>query len=128
LLSVATAGEAAASAFGGCSCVGVGTEQAVAARPGYSGYRAQRRRAGEVYRARQLYPARQMYGAQSRAVVARRAPYQGAQVPRYANGGSQIIQRRAAVLDVSGATGSRAPSVPHATLTQRDVPRAAATC
>lgn len=91
LLSVATGGEAAASAFGGCSC----TEQVVAARPGYWGYHAQQPRAGEVYRARRLHPARQMYGAQGRAVVARRAPYQGAQVPRYTYGGSQIIQRPA---------------------------------
>jgi len=35
---------------------------------------------------------------------------------------------RGAVLDVSGATGSRAPGVPHATPTQCGVPRAAATC
>jgi hypothetical protein len=93
LLSVATAGEAAATAFGGCSCGGVGAEQAVATRSAYWGYRAQQPRAAEMYRARQLYRARQMYGAQSRPVVARRAPYQGAQVPRY--GGSQIVQRPA---------------------------------
>src|SRR4029078_12166132 len=91
LLSVATAGEAAATAFGGCSCGGA--EQAVATRSGYSGDCAQQPHAAEMYRARQLYRARQMYGAQSRPVVARRAPYQGAQVPRY--GGIQIVQRPA---------------------------------
>jgi len=93
LLSVATAGEAAATAFGGCSCGGVGAEHSVATRAGYWRYRAQQPRAAEMYRARQLYRARQMYGSQSRPVVARRAPYQGAQVPRY--GGSQIVQRPA---------------------------------
>ena len=93
LLSIATAGEAAASAFGGCSCGGF--EQGAAARSAYWTYRQQQPRAREVYRARQLYRARETYGAQSRAVVARRAPYQAVQMPRYTYGGNQVVQRPA---------------------------------
>jgi hypothetical protein len=97
LLSVATAGDAAASAFGSCSCMGI--EQGGATRSGYWTYRRQQPRARQVYRAHELYRT------PSRAVAARRGPYQQtpfvggramyqeAQVPRYTYGG-QVIQRQ----------------------------------
>lgn len=78
----------------------MGTEQGGATRSGYWTYR------GQQPRARQVYRARETYRAPSRAVAARRWPYQQApfvagratyqeaQVPRYGYGG-QVIQRQA---------------------------------
>jgi hypothetical protein len=81
LLCTATAASAASSAVGACSCIGA--EQGIPMHTGYWRYRTQ-------------YPRpREMYGVQRRSVVARRAPYQAAQAPRYWHGSRQIAQQPA---------------------------------
>jgi hypothetical protein len=121
LLSVATAGDAAASAFGSCSCMG--TEQGGATRSGYWTYRGQQARARQVYRAHEPYRAREIYRAPNRAVAARRgpyqqapfvggyAPYQQAQAPRYMYGGGQVLRRQAVQYRASRAQQLRARQV-----------------
>jgi hypothetical protein len=81
LLCTATAASAASSAVGACSCIGA--EQGIPMHTGYWRYRTQ-------------YPRpREMSGVQRRSVVARRAPYQAAQAPRYWHGSRQIAQQPA---------------------------------